>query len=97
MRLGHLVAIPVMAFSIITLMPQPADAMRFNASRATVLAMCDRMGGGSFNDSQAYGCANENGWVFCESNGSCEGGRVARETRRTTQPRALPPARNRGN
>jgi len=69
-----------------------ADARKFNASRARVLAACDQYGGGAFSDANAYGCAGDNGWIYCTANGSCEGGRTARRTSRKNN-RALPPAR----
>lgn len=60
-------------------MAESAQARKFNASRAAVKNACGS-GGLSWGTggSGEYGCANGNGWVICEANGQCEGGRNAR-------------------
>lgn len=75
-------------------MVESAQARKFNASRLQVAVWCN--GGSEYgtNSSGGYGCLNDNGWIHCEANGQCEGGRHARRAgeRRSS---ALPPARKR--
>lgn len=72
-----------------------AEARKFNASRNRVEAACDQYGEVAFGTRGRgqYGCAGDNGWIFCEANGRCEGGRTASRTTRKRPSAKLPLAR----
>lgn len=76
------------------MMVESADARKFNASRLQVSIWCN--GGSEYgtNSSGGYGCLNDNGWIDCNANGQCEGGRHARRAG-NQRSSALPPARKR--
>ncbi|MGD9913668.1 MAG: hypothetical protein AB7S80_06265 [Rhizobiaceae bacterium] len=54
-----------------------ANAM--TASREQVEAACRAQGGTSWGtgaSSGQYGCVSDGGWIVCNPNGTCEGGRA---------------------
>lgn len=73
-----------------------AEARKLFAGRTQVLAACNANNGvgWGYNGVGDYGCLTNRGWIYCEANGSCEGGRIG-DSRRVSRPSSsLPPPRN---
>jgi hypothetical protein len=75
-----------------------ADARKLFATRAQVRAACEANNGGGWgygSNTGDYGCVSNGGWIYCQADGSCEGGRARRPAERSgSRSRALPKARN---
>ena len=70
------------------------QARKMNASFNQVAAMCQATDGKFLwsRSTGTYGCENDNGYIYCQSNGQCEGERDARTRARPTA--KMPPARD---
>jgi hypothetical protein len=75
-----------------------AEARKLFASRAQVHAACESHNGigWGWNGTGDYACFTKTGWIHCDPNGACDGGRgVATPPRRVSRPSSsLPPPRN---
>lgn len=95
--LAIMTALSVCVVSFVGVYSETAEARKFTGSRLSVHIWCGSDGAeyGS-NGTGEYGCDNDNGWVHCNANDECEGGRHSR-TVRNNKPSKLPPARNSGS
>ena len=58
-----------------------------SVSRGDLKGRCSRSGGSYVETSEEYGCATDNGWVYCEkSSGDCVGASGKTAQRRSRQP-----------